>query len=46
LTVSGFSIVQANSMDDAIKLFKDHPHFKTPGGASIELLEFVPMPAM
>ena len=45
LIISGFSIVQANSMDDAIKLFKDHPHFKTPGGASIELLEFVPMPA-
>jgi len=31
-------------IDDAVKLLKDHPHFKTPGRASIEVLEFVPMP--
>ena len=44
--VGGFSIVQANSIDDAAKLVKDHPHFKSPGGASIEVLEFAPMPGM
>ena len=46
LTVTGYSIVQANSIDEAVKLFKEHPHFKMPGGASIEVLEFVPMPGM
>src|SRR5262245_33410712 len=44
LTITGYSVVQANSIDDAVKLLKDHPHFKTPGRASIEVLEFVPMP--
>jgi len=46
LTITGYSIVQANSIDDAVKLFQGHPHFKTPGGASIDIFEFVTMPGM
>jgi hypothetical protein len=42
--VSGYSIVQAESRDAAAGLFKDHPHLRMPGGSSIELLEFLPLP--
>ncbi len=41
--VGGFSIVQADSVDLAKKLFDGHPHFETPGN-SIELLELLSMP--
>jgi hypothetical protein len=44
--VGGYSIIQAESLDDAVELLKDHPHFLTPGGASIEVLEFLPIPGM
>jgi hypothetical protein len=42
--VSGYSIVQAESKDAAAELFEDHPHLHMPGGSSIELLEFLPLP--
>ncbi len=45
-TVSGYSIIQAESLDDAAELLKDHPHLKAPAGTSIEVLEFLPMPGM
>lgn len=41
-TVAGFSILQADSREQAIELLADHPHYRSPG-ASIEVLEFVPM---
>ena len=40
--VRGYSIVQAESLDSARKLFDGHPHFRAPGN-SIELLELLPM---
>jgi len=43
--VTGFSILQADSSKAIVDLMKDHPHFKAPG-ASIEVLEFLPMPGM
>jgi hypothetical protein len=43
--VVGFSILQAASSKELARLLKDHPHFKAPG-ASIEVLEFLTMPAM
>ncbi len=46
LTITGYSIVKANSLEEAVALFKDHPHFKTPGGASVEILEFMTLPGM
>jgi hypothetical protein len=41
--IGGYSIIQAESLDTAKKLFEGHPHFEAPG-ASIELLEQLAMP--
>ena len=41
---TGFSIVQAESEDAAAELFRDHPHLGMPGGSSIEIIEFLPLP--
>jgi len=43
--VGGYSMVQAESVDTAKKLFDGHPHFAAPN-ASIELLEILAMPGM
>lgn len=44
--VGGYSIVQAESVDEVKEMLKDHPHLMMPGGASIEILEMLPMPGM
>jgi hypothetical protein len=44
-TITGFSMLQAGSMDEAVELMKPHPHFHMPG-ASVQILELVPMPGM
>jgi hypothetical protein len=42
---TGFSIVQAESAEDAAELFRDHPHLGMPGGgSSIEIFELLPLP--
>jgi hypothetical protein len=41
--VSGFSIVEAGSLEQAAKMLEDDPHHRTPGGA-IDVFEFLPMP--
>jgi hypothetical protein len=41
--VTGFSILQADSMKAIGELLKNHPHHRAPG-SSIEVLEFLPMP--
>jgi hypothetical protein len=43
--VGGYSILQAESKDALLALLKNHPHFMAPG-ASIDVLEFLPMPGM
>jgi hypothetical protein len=44
--VGGYSIVQADSHDSAVKLFgKDHPHLQMPG-AWVEIVEIMAMPGM
>ena len=43
--VGGYSILQAESKDALMNLFRNHPHFMLPG-ASIEVFEFLPMPGM
>jgi hypothetical protein len=44
--VGGYSIVQANSHDDAARLFgSDHPHLSMPG-AWIEIMEIKSIPGM
>jgi hypothetical protein len=44
-TVAGFSILQAESPKTVIDLLIKHPHHRAPG-ASIEVLEMLPMPGM
>ena len=44
-SATGYTILQAASMDAAVELMKDHPHFHMPG-ASVEILECVPIPGM
>ena len=43
--VTGYSIVKAESREEAAKLFVGHPHLEIPG-ASIDVLDVVPMPGM
>jgi len=45
-TATGYSILEADSLDSAIKLVENHPHLHTPGGASIEVLPCMPVPGM
>jgi hypothetical protein len=45
-TIGGFSIVQGDSAESIVKKFADHPHFMMPGGASIEVYEYLEMPGM
>jgi hypothetical protein len=42
---SGYSIVQAESLDDAASMIQTHPQLQAPG-MSIEVLEFLDMPGM
>jgi len=43
--LGGYSLVQAESLAAAKKIFVGHPHFEAPGGA-IELLEVLSIPGM
>ena len=43
--ITGYSILQAASVEDAVALMNGHPHFHMPG-ASIEILECVKIPGM
>jgi len=42
--VTGYSVVQADSAEQAAGLFRQHPHFMTPAETSIDVLEALPMP--
>lgn len=42
--VNGYSILQAESLDDAAGLVKDHPHLNWAPGCEVELYEVMPMP--
>ena len=44
--VAGYTLLEADSMDDALDLTNDHPHLSTPGGAEIEVHEALPVPGM
>lgn len=44
--IGGYSVVQAETADDAAKLFgKDHPHLQVPG-AWVEIIEVREIPGM
>jgi hypothetical protein len=44
--VAGYSIIEADDMDAALALAKDHPHLNMPGGCEIEIHEALPVPGM
>jgi hypothetical protein len=44
-SITGYSVLQAGSIEEAVSLMKDHPHFYAPG-ASVQILECVPIPGM
>lgn len=41
--ITGYSLLEAESIDEAMGLLKGHPHFHMPG-SSVQVLECVPMP--
>lgn len=43
--ITGYSLIQAESMETAMQNLKDHPFLSAPGGVSIEVHEYLPMPA-
>lgn len=43
--ISGFTILEAESMEAAVALLQQHPHFHMPG-SSVHIMEFVQMPGM
>ena len=43
--IGGYSILQADSLEAVRKVLDGHPHLSMPG-ASIEVLEFLPMPGV
>ena len=44
-TLVGWSIVRAESHEAAAKLFERHPHFAIFPGDSVEIMEWLPLPA-
>jgi hypothetical protein len=42
--VVGYTIIEAESFDDALGLAKEHPHLQMPGGCVIEVHEAQPVP--
>ena len=45
MQIRGYSILQGASIDDIVRLMDGHPHLMMPG-ASIDVLEVLPMPGM
>jgi hypothetical protein len=43
--ITGYTFLQAGSLDEAVNLIQGHPHFRAPG-ASVQILECVSMPGM
>ncbi len=44
--VSGYTILQAADLDEALTLARNHPHLAMPGGCEIEVHEAQPVPGM
>ena len=45
-SICGYSILQANSLDEALEMVKDHPHLSWVEESEIEVLEAFPLPGM
>ena len=44
--VSGYSIIEADDLEAALDLARNHPHLNMPGGCEIEVHEVQPIPGM
>ena len=44
--MTGYVIVQAETHEDAARLFEGHPHFSIFPGESVEVMECLPIPGM
>jgi hypothetical protein len=44
-SITGYTFLQAGSLQEAEALMKDHPHFHMPG-SSVQILECIPVPGM
>ena len=44
--VTGYSVLQANDMKEAISLLQGHPHLGMGGACTIEVHEAMPLPGM
>ncbi len=44
--INGYSILQAESMDEAKELLADHPHLSWAAGCQIEVFEALALPGM
>jgi hypothetical protein len=42
--IVGYSILQAESMDEAVEMMQGHPHLELEMGCEIEVFESMPMP--
>lgn len=42
--VSGYSMLQAEDMDGAVEMLKEHPHLEWTEGCRIEVFEAMPLP--
>ena len=43
--VAGYSMLQAESMDEAVKMLEGHPHLSWTAGCEIEVHESMPLPS-
>lgn len=44
--LGAWTVVQAQSHEEAAKMFENHPHFTIFPGESVEVMEILPMPKM
>ncbi len=44
--LSGYTVINAESHDDAARLFENHPHFSIFPGDGVEIMEIMPIPQM
>ena len=42
--VVGYSVLQADSIDEAVEMVKNHPHLQWMEGCTVEVHEMMPMP--
>jgi hypothetical protein len=42
--VAAFTVVEAETQEDAAKMFLNHPHFSIFPGDSVEIMEILPIP--